>query len=293
MNGDQTKVSVPSGPFSFPSLCSKCLGETDLTSYRNLTSYKAIYKQGKIEIPICHSCKKKLRKEARLGSLGTFVISFLLFGGILYFLGAVFFQRLFVFDWKIAIVFLVVLVGIPLGFAYGIIKPEFYLREQSIADKDPQWPVKFERFRPDEDLKRRNPLHYEKLRQEIVLSFENEDYAKLFVAAIPNLRIISLERMGLSIDQHTRRLQHASSSVREKAVKALGKTKDPKAVEPLIQALQDEQSLVRQYAAVALGDIGDARAIEALTQAKEDKSWGVRVSVNSALKIIKRKQTQH
>jgi HEAT repeat protein len=57
------------------------------------------------------------------------------------------------------------------------------------------------------------------------------------------------------------------------AVMALGRLRDPRVVEPLIQALKHPDCEVRYVAAVALGEIGDARAIEPLVEALVD-SWG-------------------
>jgi hypothetical protein len=48
------------------------------------------------------------------------------------------------------------------------------------------------------------------------------------------------------------------------AVKGLGKSRDPRAIEPLTAALNDESYLVRKTAARALGDIGDARVVRPL-----------------------------
>jgi HEAT repeat protein len=50
-------------------------------------------------------------------------------------------------------------------------------------------------------------------------------------------------------------------SVRWRAANALGKIGDPRAVEPLIQALKDEKLDVRGYAAIALGRIGEIHAL--------------------------------
>ncbi len=57
------------------------------------------------------------------------------------------------------------------------------------------------------------------------------------------------------------------------AAMALGRLRDPRAVEPLIQALKHPNCEVRYVAAVALGEIGDARAIDPLVEALADH-WG-------------------
>jgi HEAT repeat protein len=50
-------------------------------------------------------------------------------------------------------------------------------------------------------------------------------------------------------------------SVRSEAAEALGKLRNPRAVEPLIQALGDPESQVCNSAIVALGELGDLRAV--------------------------------
>ncbi|RMF83541.1 MAG: NACHT domain-containing protein, partial [Nitrospirae bacterium] len=64
-----------------------------------------------------------------------------------------------------------------------------------------------------------------------------------------------------------------SRGVRRAAAEALGKLGDPRAVEPLLQALGDRYSDVRLAAAEALGKLGDPRAVEPLLQALRDEWW--------------------
>ena len=61
----------------------------------------------------------------------------------------------------------------------------------------------------------------------------------------------------------------AFANVRGRAAEALGEIGDPRSVEPLIAALNDEDWLVRGRAARALGKIGDLRAIEPLKKASK------------------------
>ena len=82
-------------------------------------------------------------------------------------------------------------------------------------------------------------------------------------------------------------LKDEDSDVREAAAKALGKIKDPRAVEPLISALKDEDSDVREAAAKALGEIKDPRAVEPLISALKDVNWRVRDAAAEALGEIK------
>lgn len=66
-------------------------------------------------------------------------------------------------------------------------------------------------------------------------------------------------------------LTHAEWLVRLHAVEALGKTKSPEAVDPLLSVLfNDRDRAVREDAVRALGQIGDARAVEFLVTAMKE-----------------------
>jgi len=66
-------------------------------------------------------------------------------------------------------------------------------------------------------------------------------------------------------------LTHAEWLVRLHAVEALGKTRSPEAVDPLLTVLfNDRDRAVREDAARALGQIGDARAVEFLVTAMKE-----------------------
>lgn len=66
-------------------------------------------------------------------------------------------------------------------------------------------------------------------------------------------------------------LRHEEWLVRLHAVEALGKTRSPQAVEPLLSVLfNDHDSAVREDAARALGEIGDVRAVEYLATLVHD-----------------------
>jgi HEAT repeat protein len=66
-------------------------------------------------------------------------------------------------------------------------------------------------------------------------------------------------------------LTHAEWLVRLHAVEALGKTKLPEAVDPLLSVLfNDQDRAVREDAIRALGQIGDARAVEFLITAMKE-----------------------
>ncbi len=78
-------------------------------------------------------------------------------------------------------------------------------------------------------------------------------------------------------------LEDENFYVRRATVKALGKIGDPRAVESLIAALKDEDSYVRELAADALGTITDARAVEPLIGALKDENLYIRRSAVKAL----------
>jgi HEAT repeat protein len=66
-------------------------------------------------------------------------------------------------------------------------------------------------------------------------------------------------------------LTHAEWLVRLHAVEALGKTRSPEAVDPLLSVLfNDRDRAVREDAVRALGQIGDARAVEFLVTAMKE-----------------------
>lgn len=77
-------------------------------------------------------------------------------------------------------------------------------------------------------------------------------------------------------------LEDYESDVRWAAIKALSMIGEL-AVEPLIQALKDEKMFVSSGAATALGMIGDMQAIEPLIQALKDKDSWVRWRAAEAL----------
>ncbi len=78
------------------------------------------------------------------------------------------------------------------------------------------------------------------------------------------------------VDTLIRQLKDKDRSIREKAVKALSKTKDPRAGGPLIDTLKDKDKDVRIWAVIALGELGDPRAVEPLIGVLNDRDDDVR-----------------
>jgi HEAT repeat protein/tetratricopeptide (TPR) repeat protein len=78
-------------------------------------------------------------------------------------------------------------------------------------------------------------------------------------------------------------LNDSNIGVRIAVVEALGKIGSPRAIVPLIDAIRDEVYQVRVSVVEALGEIGDPRALEPLSHALTDEVYQVRVSVVEAL----------
>jgi HEAT repeat protein len=76
---------------------------------------------------------------------------------------------------------------------------------------------------------------------------------------------------------------------RWKAAGLLGRQKDPRAVETLIDTLWDDDSRVRLKAAWALGQIGDQRAMMPLQRLYRMETEDARDIIKEALEEIKRR----
>jgi HEAT repeat protein len=80
--------------------------------------------------------------------------------------------------------------------------------------------------------------------------------------------------------------------LRSELVQALGRTKDPRAVEPLIGSLDDKSEVVRAMAAEALGGLGDPRAVEPLIEfVSSPKAWNRHRGIIALGEIGDRKAT--
>ena len=88
---------------------------------------------------------------------------------------------------------------------------------------------------------------------------------------------------GESIDGLIKELEDPDVTIRVSAVKALGRTGDPRAVEPLVKALEDEEWEVRESAVEALERTGDPRVVEPLVKALEDEEENVRWAAANSL----------
>jgi HEAT repeat protein len=84
----------------------------------------------------------------------------------------------------------------------------------------------------------------------------------------------------------TVRNDHEDLITRGRAALMLGKLRDVRAVEPLIQALDAPGYKTPVYAAEALGKIGDPRAIEPLLAALSTRNDSLRAAAMAALKQL-------
>ena len=98
----------------------------------------------------------------------------------------------------------------------------------------------------------------------------------------PNIRKLKAKK---DIEGLIKALDDSDEDVRLKAVEALGKIGDARAVEGLIKALDDDID-VRREAVKALGEIGDPRAFDALSELVHDDKY-VREFAREALRRIK------
>ena len=100
-----------------------------------------------------------------------------------------------------------------------------------------------------------------------------------------------LEKQGLS--ELVKALhEHTDPQVRQYAAYLLGQAKNPRAIQPLIEALADFDKSVREQATLALSTIGKA-AIEPLAEAMKEPKWETRYRAAEALgKIADEKAVQ-
>lgn len=100
-----------------------------------------------------------------------------------------------------------------------------------------------------------------------------------------------LEKQGLSELVKALR-EHRDPQVRQYAAYLLGQAKNPRAIQPLIEALADFDKSVREQATLALSTIGKA-AIEPLAEAMKEPRWQTRYRAAEALgKIADEKAIQ-
>jgi hypothetical protein len=90
-----------------------------------------------------------------------------------------------------------------------------------------------------------------------------------------------------SVRELVERLKHSDDfRVRLQAALELGKSAEPDALDPLIEALNDQNASVRTAAAAALGQLGDEDAIPALKEKRLDRSEAVRKQIKATLAAL-------
>jgi HEAT repeat protein len=83
-----------------------------------------------------------------------------------------------------------------------------------------------------------------------------------------------------------------NSAYRWKAAESLGRLKDPRGIDKLIDSLFDEDFRVRLKAAWALGSIGDPRALAPLRQLYRIEKQDQREIIDEAIAEIKQKMNE-
>jgi len=160
-----------------------------------------------------------------------------------------------------------------------------------------------------EDYKKFCEKERDDLNQQLSKQYEATEYTlqlaqsgKSIEAPIQSVQKLGDEKLLNSLIE---KLKDQDPRVREKAAKTLGEIKDPRAVEPLIDAMRGklpysgankyvvqalvagEYSYVREAAAEALGEIRDPRAVEPLIDALKDINYKFREVAARVLGKIK------
>jgi HEAT repeat protein/phage-related protein len=111
----------------------------------------------------------------------------------------------------------------------------------------------------------------------------------------PNNRLMAIRALGRSKDPRSVNplieiIGKESGNIKQAAVEALGDIKDKMAVDPLIQSLKNAENYIKEAIVIALGSIGDKKAVEPLVQVLEcsNKCWtNLRVETIRALGNLK------
>lgn len=97
------------------------------------------------------------------------------------------------------------------------------------------------------------------------------------------LRAMGRSRSPMAVDRLAKAMDDADPDVREQAARGLGETRSADAVDPLTRALDDEESDVRAEAATSLGRLRHPRGIDPLFRALESGDTRVAISAARAL----------
>jgi len=121
-----------------------------------------------------------------------------------------------------------------------------------------------------------------KLRQTLKITFTFFALVILQLSLFSGVHIAGAVSDGSEIDALIQNLEAPDVNVKADSVKALVEIGEP-AVEPLIQALGAENPDIRENAAVTLGKIKDERAVQPLIEMLPDEEWEIEKAATDAL----------
>jgi hypothetical protein len=90
---------------------------------------------------------------------------------------------------------------------------------------------------------------------------------------------------GEDVDSLLLTLEIQDSRVKEAAIASLGRSRDMRALKPLLHLLGDENRSIRETSVRALGSLGD-EAVEPLIESLGNQDWHIRMGSAIALRII-------
>lgn len=100
------------------------------------------------------------------------------------------------------------------------------------------------------------------------------------------VRAMGRSRSPMAVQRLIEALDDASPHVRSQAAAGLGEAKDPRALDPLLEELSDRESDIRPEVVEALGKLGHPRAMDPLIGALHDADPRVRIGAIRALSEI-------
>jgi MFS family permease len=106
------------------------------------------------------------------------------------------------------------------------------------------------------------------------------------------VRQMGRSRSPMALDQLIQALSDANPDVRKQAAQGLGEARSPQAINPLLEELKDEESDIRSEAIEALGKIGDPNIIDHLIEALNDSDSRVQISAIRALSEMRGTEAQ-
>ena len=124
----------------------------------------------------------------------------------------------------------------------------------------------------------------ERVLDPLISQLRNDEVSEDATEALATLGGPAVEMLLASLD-------HKDELVRKQSVIALGRIKDPTALDPLIQKLQDGDWFIRLTAAAALEQIGDQRGRDAIKPLLKDPDLVVRMRVERMLAAWKKAAT--